>query len=234
MADRQAIDYVEVLAAEGAGLISAVREGPADALVSACPGWNVLTLAGHIGTTWRWSAEIVKERLSGPARYDIDPGLTADQAPGWLEAGLVEVLDALRSCPPSEPVWGFGLHPRTAAFWQRRQAMETTVHRVDAELATDRLSPVAPDVATDGISEFIDVLLGRLYRGKEPPAGQLKAVTSDTGNTCATGDPAGGVATLTGRAEDLFLVLWNRRGIETVESSGDPAVLKGWRDLGGM
>ena len=234
MADTRAIEYVEVLAAEGAALISAVRAGPADALVDACPGWDVLTLAGHIGTTWRWSAEIVNERLSTPAEYDPDPSLTADRAPGWLEAGLVEVLDALSSCPPDEPVWGFGLHPRTAAFWQRRQVMETAVHRIDAELATRRLSPVAPEVAADGVSEFIEVLLGRLYRGKEAPAGQLKAITTDTGDTFATGDPAGGVASLTGRAEDVFLVLWNRRGIESVETSGDPAVLKGWRDLGGM
>jgi uncharacterized protein (TIGR03083 family) len=226
------IDHVEVLAAEGAALIAAVRAGPRTAPVAACPGWDVTSLAGHVGTTWRWSARIVNERLSAPPKVVPDPGLAPDQAVGWLEGGLVEVLDGLRGCPAEEPVWGFGLQPRTAQFWRRRQALEAVVHRVDAELATDRLAPVDPVVAADGISEFVDVLLARLYRGQEPPPGQLVVSARDTGGSWSTGNPSGGVATLSGRAEDLLLVLWGRRDIAAVESAGDPKVLAGWRKLG--
>ncbi len=229
---KPAIDHVEVLAAEGAALIAAVRAGPRGAPIAACPGWDVTALAGHVGTTWRWSARIVSERLAAPPKVDPDPELTPDQAIGWLEAGLVEVLDALRGCPPDEPVWGFGLQPRTAQFWRRRQAQEAVVHRVDAELATARLAPVDPVVASDGIGEFVDVLLGRLHRGQDPPAGQLVVNARDTGGSWATGDASAGVAGMAGRAEDLLLVLWGRRDIETVECSGDPAVLAGWRALG--
>jgi uncharacterized protein (TIGR03083 family) len=233
MADKAPdIDHIEVLAAEGAALIAAVRAGPRGAPIAACPGWDVTALAGHIGTTWRWSGQIVKERLSAPLRIDPDPGLTPDQAVGWLEAALVEVLDALRGCPADEPVWGFGLQPRTAQFWRRRQAQEAVVHRVDAELATERLAPVDPMVAADGVGEFIDVMLGRMYRGQDPPAGQLAVHASDTGGTWSTGDPAGGVASLSGSAEDLLLVLWGRRDIAAVEAAGDPQVLAGWRRLG--
>ena len=53
------IDRIEVLASEGAALISAVREGPGDADVPTCPGWDVTALAGHMGKTWRWSTRIV-------------------------------------------------------------------------------------------------------------------------------------------------------------------------------
>lgn len=234
MADSEtkAIDRIEVLAAEGAALISAVRAGPGDVPIAACPGWDATVLAVHVGTTWRWSTKIVAERLLSPAKVDPDPGLTSHQAAGWLEVGLVEALDALRSCPPDEPVWGFGLRPRTAEFWRRRQAMETVVHRVDAELATGRLAPVDPAVASDGIGEFIDVLLPRMYRGQGTPAGQLRVEARDTGHSWQTGDPSGAVATLSGLAEDLLLVLWGRRDIATVASRGDPAVLAGWRKLG--
>lgn len=234
MADHEAADRIDALAAEGAALISAVREGPATSTIAACPGWDLTDLAGHIGTTWRWSRTIVSERRSSPAGIDPVPDLNQQELIGWLETGLGDVVDALRKCPPDEPVWGFGPHPRTAAFWQRRQAMETAVHRVDAELAIGRPGTVNADVAGDGIGEFVDVLLARLYRGKEPPAGQLRVHSTDTGGSWATGDAAGGVATLRGTAEDLFLVLWNRREIGAVESDGDPVILKGWRALGGM
>lgn len=226
------IDHIEVLAAEGAALIAAVRAGPRGAPIAACPGWDVTGLAGHVGTTWRWSAQILNQRLSAPPKVEPDPGLAPDEAVGWLESGLVEVLDALRRCPPDEPVWGFGLQPRTAQFWRRRQAQEAVVHRVDAELATERLAPIDPAVAADGICEFVDVLLGRMHRGQDPPPGQLVVQALDTGGSWSTGDPSGGIASLSGRAEDLLLVLWDRRDIAAVEAAGDQQVLAGWRKLG--
>ena len=234
MADANGIDRLEALADEGSAFISAIRAGESGTPIAACPGWDIAQLADHTGTTWRWATKIVGERLASPAGIDPVPPMSPVELIDWLEVGLAGVLETLGDCPSDEPVWGFGLHPRTAEFWRRRQAMETAVHRVDAQIAIGRTPRVSTDVAADGIGEFVDVLLPRLYRGKEPPAGQLRAHATDSGGTWATGDPAGGVASLTGTAEDLFLVLWNRRGIDTVASDGDPAVLKGWRDLGGM
>jgi uncharacterized protein (TIGR03083 family) len=151
-----------------------------------------------------------------------------------LEAALVEVLDALRGCPDDTPVWGFGLHPRTVRFWKRRQAIETLIHRIDAEQATDELSPIDPAVAADGVGEFIDVLLPRLYRTRTPPAGAIELIATDTGDRWIHGDPAGGKGTLIGTAEDLLLVLWRRRPDSVVTHGGDPDVLAGWWELGSM
>lgn len=232
MADLRPIDHVEVLAAEGAALIAAVREGPGDAPVVACPVWDLTALAGHVGKVWRWTTRVVGERRTSAVQPDPEPSLAPEQAVAWLEAGLIDLLDALRSCPVDTPVWGFGPHPRTAAFWRRRMATETVVHRVDAELAVGELAPVEPHVAADGVSEFVEVMLPRLYRGQDPPVGQLHVTASDTDDSWTTGDPAAGTGILSGRAEDLLLVLWQRRDAGAVRIGGDPAVVAGWRGLG--
>lgn len=227
------IDHIEVLAAEGAALIAAVRRGPIDAPVAACPSWVVLDVARHVGTTWRWATKIVAERRQVPGEFEPEPEqLAADEAVSWLEGGLVPLLDALRGCPPDEPVWGFGPKPRTAAFWSRRQAMETVIHRVDAELAIGALGPVDPEVASDGVGEFVDVMLPRQYYRKEMPAGQLVITVTDTGAVYEHGDPTAGFATLSGPAEALLLQLWERRTSNTVKAGGDARLLSGWMALG--
>jgi uncharacterized protein (TIGR03083 family) len=227
------IDYVEVIASEGAALIAAAAQGPLDAPVAACPGWVALDVARHMGTTWRWATRIVAERRQAPGEFDPEPeDLAPDEALEWLEGGLVPLLDALRSCPPEEPLWGFGLRPRTAAFWRRRQAMETTVHRVDIELAIGISASVAPAIASDGIGEFVDVLLPRQYYRKELPPGQLVVTATDTGDAYAHGDPAAGTGTLGGPAEALFLQLWERRTSPEVVEGGNAQILAGWKALG--
>jgi uncharacterized protein (TIGR03083 family) len=225
------LDLLDLLAAEGSALMSAVRHGPLTATVPTCPGWDVRNLSAHIGTTWTWSAQVVRERLQGPAPYDM-PSLADDEVQPYLENGLETLLESLGNCPPDAPVWGFGPQPRTAFFWRRRQAMETVVHRVDAELAVGEPPRVEPAVAAEGISEFLDVMTPRMHYKQEPPAGQWRLIASDTGGVWTYGDPAGGEGTLTGRAEDLFLLLWGRGEGGSVQSGGDQEILAGWRALG--
>ncbi len=227
-----AIDYVEVLAAEGAALIAAVEKGPLDAPIAACPGWDLVDLASHIGTTWRWATQVINERLSSPGQYDQPQSLAPDQAVDWLHGGLVSLLDAVRSCPPQTPMWGFGPPPRLASFWARRQAMETVIHRVDAELATGELGPIETSTAADGVGEFVEVMLPRLYYKRPPPPGRLVVRTTDTDDTWTLGDPDGEVGTLSGPAAGLLLELWKRKRAGDVIGGGNPDVLAGWRALG--
>ena len=228
---RQKLDYIELVAAEGAALISAVAQGPLDSSVPTCPGWDLRMLASHIGTTWTWSAAIVRERRQAPAPYE-QPELSDAEVVHYLERGLESLIDALGSCPPTAEVWGFGPKPRTAAFWQRRQAMESVVHRVDAELAIIEPADVTAPVAVDGIGEYVEVMIPRMHYKQDPPPGQLTLTATDTGDVWTCGTPGGGEATLAGRAEDLFLVLWGRRSDDLIRSGGDPAILAGWRALG--
>jgi uncharacterized protein (TIGR03083 family) len=73
--------------------------------------------------------------------------------------------------------------PSPLAFWARRQAHETAIHRADAESAGGVRPEYPPDFAADGIDEL---LMGfgarRKYRPSSSPAGGLRVRTTDTGH----------------------------------------------------
>jgi hypothetical protein len=48
---------------------------------------------------------------------------------------------------------------QTVGFWARRMALETVVHRVDAEQARGAVAPVDAALATDGIDEILVIML---------------------------------------------------------------------------
>lgn len=131
-----------------------------DAPVPTCPEWTVRRLATHVGRGDRWAAAIVAERADG---Y-IDPRTveggrpTADLA-GWLADGVTRLLEAV-AAGPETPVWTF-LGPRPAAWWVRRRLHEATVHGFDAALAAGKPYELAPEVAADGVSEWLSLLAAR-------------------------------------------------------------------------
>ncbi|GAA1754919.1 hypothetical protein GCM10009834_10240 [Streptomonospora arabica] len=58
------------------------------------------------------------------------------------------------------PVWNFSGRRRQAGFWLRRMVHETSVHRADVAMTVGEPYEVAPDVAADGISEWLDLVTG--------------------------------------------------------------------------
>src|ERR1019366_10224384 len=65
------------------------------------------------------------------------------------------LVEALVAAPPDLRCWTFLPAPSPLAFWARRQAHETTIHRVDAELASGPVAPVTPEFAADGLDELL-------------------------------------------------------------------------------
>jgi uncharacterized protein (TIGR03083 family) len=148
-------------AAERAGLASTVPP---------CPDWQIRDLLRHTGFVHRWAARYVTERLpqyvpelseaeilaTGPA----DPELI-----GWFREGHSRLVTALTEADPALTCWSFLPAPSPRAFWARRQAHETAIHRVDAELATGAdVTPVSAAFAADGVDELIMGFFGRDQR----------------------------------------------------------------------
>jgi uncharacterized protein (TIGR03083 family) len=133
--------------------------------VPSCPGWTVAELITHVGTTWGWAAAIVRTgaRDDLPSSPD-DPGST--EVLEWAAEQSGQLADALKGADPDSDCWTFGL-PRSRLFWFRRQALETAVHAWDVQHATGRPDPIDPDLATDGIDEFLTVMLPR-YIQRQP------------------------------------------------------------------
>ena len=145
-----------------------------------------------------------------------------------------ELADLLTSTDPSTPVWTWAGH-NDVGWVARRVAHETAVHRHDAEEAAGRRYEIDPELASDGIDEYLHVFLPRRAAEHElsgsvhlhctDVAGEwLVEPAADGGTPTIRREHAKGDAAVRGPAEDLLLVLWGRLPLDAADVIGDAAV----------
>lgn len=211
------IDPLAVLAQECTRTETLLREASAADLlapVPGCPGWSVSDLVAHLGGVHQWATAATTTppdgRVITPA--DDGPGDGPTALADWFAEGAQRLQEALDTDPASA-CWTLA-PPQAVAFWQRRQAHETTVHRWDLETALGREATVDADVAADGIDEVLTVMLPRQVRlGRlEATTAWVRLVAGERSWELATSQVRGGapLATVSGPAPDLLLALWGR------------------------
>jgi uncharacterized protein (TIGR03083 family) len=242
-------EHISAIQRDGTLLAAAAGRAGLDAPVPSCPAWQVRDLLRHQGYVHRWAAGYV----AGPHEEEVPELTEAEQlAAGpddsalldWFAAGHAALVDALGTADPGVRCWSFLPAPSPLAFWARRQAHETAIHRADAEQAAGEQTSYRSDFATDGIDELIMGFFGH-GRADSEPGPALQVAAADTGAkwlVSLTPDRSGaartrrgaGVAdcTVTGAACDLYLLLWNRRAADAsrVTVEGDPELLRSWHD----
>lgn len=236
------IDYVEHLRAEADALLAAAAV-PLDTPVPTCPGWSVADLLDHVGRTHRWAARNVRTGERTPFSSVEGPG---DEGPlAYAVASADEVVEAMRTTDPTLPGWHFAATEQVRGFWFRRQAIETLVHRVDAERAAGIETPVDPRLAADGIDEALDVIAPRMLAGRDGVdlGGSVHVHCTDVEGewTFRTDDGvyqlhrghAKGDAALRGPAAAILLVLWQRLPADhpALERFGDGDLVDRWLAL---
>jgi uncharacterized protein (TIGR03083 family) len=229
---------IERIRAEGEALAQAAEAGPMDAPVPGCPGWDVAFLLGHIGGVHRWAATIVRERLQERPERDSDARSEPAALLSWYRDGCAALIETLRAAAPEDAFWFWGPAPNALAFWARRQANETTVHRCDAESARGPITPLTTVEALDAIDEWF----GLAVRRAKAPDGRgriLRLAATDATATWnlilgdrleVTSDRGSGDCELRGTASDLYLWSMNRRGTDGMTVSGDDSLLQVWAD----
>ncbi|WP_255950799.1 maleylpyruvate isomerase family mycothiol-dependent enzyme [Streptomyces odontomachi] len=227
-------ELIDVTEAEGLLLLSTALGTGWEAGVPSCPGWRMRELVGHQGNVHRWAEEYVRAGLTQPRRVP-DEQPADDELAAWFEDGLRRLVASLRAADEGSQAWTFlpGA-PDPRAFWARRQAHETTIHRVDAELAAGGApTPVAPEVALDGVDELLTAWHGRSRSPLRTERPAVLAVRSAEGPewTLHLGPEAPRPVReaagrwdcrISGPAQELYLALWNRRS-----SAGDGLVVEG-------
>ncbi len=227
--------YLQHIDRDGRALIEAVAVAP-DAAVAACPGWTNRDLAKHQGDVYGFvMAQLQAGNPATRAPSEATPAPDSGDIAPWFRERHQDVLAALRATSPEKPVWTFG-PDKTAAFFFRRMAHETVVHRWDAQHAASALTPIDPELASDGIAEVMDLFMQH-RRVNEPPEGSLHLHRTDgegewmlvakDGTLTITHEHAKGDAAARGSAQDLLLYLWGR-GRGDLECHGDDATIDAW------
>ncbi|MFG2219892.1 MULTISPECIES: maleylpyruvate isomerase family mycothiol-dependent enzyme [unclassified Streptomyces] len=243
--------HIKSLAAEGQLLAAAAHEAGTDAPVPTCPEWRVRDLLRHTGMVHRWATAFVVEGRTSYHPGGGEPDLDGPALIGWFREGHGLLVDALNSAPAGLACWSFLPAPSPLAFWARRQAHETTIHRVDAESARGgRPSPVPAAHAVDGIDELLCGFHARpksRVRTSAPRSLRVRATDVDACWTVhlspeppraarADGTPEEGLVDceLTASAEDLYLTLWNRLPLAAITVTGDAEPARIWRENSGV
>jgi uncharacterized protein (TIGR03083 family) len=243
-------EHIDALRRQGEWLADAAERAGLDATVPPCAPWQVKDLLRHTGYIHRWAArhvtECLDQILDGPSEEEIlrggadDAGLLA-----WFRDGHAALMQTLATADPAVKCATFIAAPSPLAFWARRQAHETAIHRADAESAAGATPEYEADFAADGIDELI-VGFGR-RRKYQPGAdgdGRLRVLAADTGDAWSVEahegrlqprrDPDGSEeagCTVSGPASGVYLYLWNRADAARagVTVTGDPGLLSAWQ-----
>lgn len=210
---------------------------------AATPGldWTLEEVVTHLGGVHRWSADLVRERRQRNHHGGSSAFRPAAGEPWrrWYAEGVPALLAALAATDDDVEVWGFGRAVPARAFWARRQAHETAIHRVDVEAAAGvPVGPVDTAFAQDGLDEITGFArhpgFASGYRGTL----RLRATDGDdrlirftaSGIAVAPGrDDADADAVVTGSSSDLYVWAWNRPAAVTTD--GDPDALAAWRKV---
>lgn len=223
--------YLDVVAGDTTVLAGAVARDPG-ATVACYDGWDLADLGRHVGQIHRWVTGAVEARAQERPASAAAPDVPAEDLPDWLVAGAERLVEVLAAAGPDEPVWTISRTERTVVFWRRRMALETVLHRWDAEDALG-LEPVVPaPLALEGLEETLDVYLEQRLDGRDVGGrGQRVAfVPAGTDGWTMTLHPEGvevaaghdrADATVAGDALDLWLLLSCRRGLDAIPVTGD-------------
>ncbi|MFF2349930.1 maleylpyruvate isomerase family mycothiol-dependent enzyme [Kitasatospora sp. NPDC058115] len=239
--------HLDALRREGTLLGDAAARTDPAAPVPTCPEWRLRDLVLHIGQVHRWVTGTVRDRLPVPMdaeRQRAAWGPEPDDADlvDWFRTGHATLVDTLTAAPADLDCWTFLPAPSSLAFWARRQAHETAVHRIDADAAAGAEGPHTDRrLALDGIDELTRFLTARSAARSERRRTIQISPDDGPGRWLLTIGPEPlGVEhaerpadlTLTGPARDLYLLLWNRlpAGTGRVVTAGDASVLDLWRE----
>jgi uncharacterized protein (TIGR03083 family) len=222
-------DHVEVVRREGAALVDAVERDPT-APIGCYAGWDVAQLARHTGQIHRWVTDVVRTRAAERPTGMPDVESDDDRLATWLAEGVDELAAALEELDADEQLWTITRHDRSGRFWRRRMALETTLHRWDAEDAQDRAPTVDPKLALLGVCRVVGVAR---RAGPQPPPGRGQRVAirppegpgwtvtvNPVGVEVAVGAADEVDAAVSGSALDLWLALTCRRGLDAVDVDG--------------
>jgi uncharacterized protein (TIGR03083 family) len=231
--------HIAALRNDSTALLAAHDADPS-APVPSCPGWDRAALLAHTGMAQHWH---LAQLDAGPAervRYStVAKAPEGDAVRDWYTTGVATLIAALERLDAAT-TWATWAGPQPSAFFPRRMAHETAVHRWDADH-----EPIGRALAIDGVDELFDVFVPLIpVERLAGAAGTIHLHATDDGDGgegewLITLGPEGirsehghakGDVAVRGAASDLLLWAWNRVPVDDrFEVFGDASLLDAWR-----
>ncbi len=236
------IAYPAAIRDECDAFVAALTATEFGAEVPTCPGWTVRDLVTHVGITHRWATANILRRPERCRVREVEASPeTRDEAIAWFGDGVTALVDALAVAPMDDPAWSWSGDGSTVGFWARRMALETALHRYDAQRAAgadvDATTAFDTALAVDGVDEFLTVYATSRPAGA--PVGEGETVhlhaTDADGEWLVRLTPDGpeierahakGDVAARGPASALLLHAWGRTDAGDLEVFGDATLLE--------
>jgi uncharacterized protein (TIGR03083 family) len=201
--------------------------------VASCPGWTVEDVINHLsfGLGLGYPAamaqppetdpELVFSEVAWPTNH-----LSGRAALDAFKDNMGECARRFRAAEPNQSCWTYGTAGK-AAFWFRRAAIETTLHRMDVSEALG-MDPrhLDDDRAADAIAETLAFALPLAASMTRVPDGQIVVESRclEVPVSAGTGDRK---ATVGGEPNEVVSALWGRHR-DRVNVTGDSEVAQQW------
>lgn len=218
------------------------------AAVPSCPGWTLAELVTHVAAVYLHKVEAMRQRRQ-PDPWP--PDFSGEQPLALFDRAYAALLAEFDARQPGDPAYTFDDRDQSVGFWLRRMAHETSIHRVDAELARGvRVTPIPEDLALDGIDELLTLFVdyashrwpeefaealpdgdGQPVAVRSGPAGWQVTPSATAVNVTVGAGQRPAAATLSGGADAVQRWLWGRAPDSAVELDGDPQALARFRRL---
>ena len=227
-------EYLTVLRREGDAFADSIARAM-DTSIASCEPWVGADLLWHmIEVHYSWKF-IVESHLMNPDDY-VPRSKPADKdLLSEFNAGLNELIRVLSSTDSARSCWTWaGI--QDVAWVTRRMAHETAVHAWDARCAAGNATEIDASLASDGIDEFVHVMVMSNLREEEAPLsgsvhihctdvdGEWLIVPTTTTEVVVTREHSKGDCAIRGSASSLLLGLWRRIPMSSLEVIGSADV----------
>lgn len=227
-------EYLAILRREGDAFVDSIAQAR-DVTIASCEPWVGADLLWHmteVHYSWKF---IVETHLMNPADYVPRSKPADEDMLTEYRAGLNELISVLSSLDPTRSCWTWaGI--QDVAWVLRRMAHETAVHAWDAHCAAGNTAEIDAELASDGIDEFVHVMLVSNMREEEGPLsgsvhihctdvdGEWLIVPTPTSDVVVTREHSKGDCAIRGSASQLLLGLWRRIPMSSLEVIGSAGV----------
>jgi uncharacterized protein (TIGR03083 family) len=122
--------------------------------VPTCPDWDVTGLCDHLARVYQGRGLVIEHRaFPDPDVFELRPD--GGDPVAWVRRWSDRLDEVLADLGDDAATITFMPDATVVHFWRRRMALETLVHRTDAQIAVGDVTAMDDALSADGVDELL-------------------------------------------------------------------------------